>query len=379
MASREPARLLQLRCSRVRLELPGGHRAGERRRQQVRPRRPRIGLGRRGIRLSVDDPVERPAQRDVASEERAPGVERQHGQALGRLGPEARLVDTEVLRDLLHVRGRQRSFVELAREHLLVGRLLVQVPAHVDAAQVRGTDAAVVRVAAELRDGVRLVAAEEVRARGRIAARDLAAQRQAGCRRLEERHLELRQEGRVGAREVDDQPVALDHDASNVPCAARVHSARADDVRAVRIRDEGRTGRGEVMIRDPVERVAEARGGHGQAVAEAEALADREGPGTPVARDAVPRRDLRHEARAGRAGPIGVVDELRRGRVLEPPRCRDVRELRVDLHRGPGDAVAEDPALPEAERRAGQLRCDQHRHAEYQRAERDPEPCPHAN
>src|SRR5205823_12483045 len=81
------------------------------------------------------------------------------------------------------------------------------------------------------------------------------------------------------------------------------------------------------------------------AVTEPEALPDREGVPAAAVRSDEPRRALGQQLRARRTCLVRIVVELRCGRILEPPRSRDVGDLWVDLDRGPGRPVLPDPAL----------------------------------
>src|SRR5919204_5475602 len=69
---------------------------------------------------------------EIAFEEVGRHVHWQVPGAVHRLRPEARSIDTEPVGDLLDVRRRQRTLVELAREDLVIRGLLVEVPLEVE-------------------------------------------------------------------------------------------------------------------------------------------------------------------------------------------------------------------------------------------------------
>ena len=267
----------------------------------------RTGLG--DVWPAANGVVDRLAQLQVAPEQWSSHVHRQVAGAVDRLRPEAGPVDPEPVGDLLEVRRRKRALVELIREDLVVGGLLVQVPPKIEAGQVPRplpTGAAPpVRVPPERRQDIGIVPDQRVRAGRRNVGdaadiHDLAVERETGRGRLEERHRDLREEGAVGPRQVDDQLVASDPDARDVGPIALVDFLGADDVGPLRIGDELRAWRGEVVVRDTVDCVREVPRGDQSAVTETEALADEERVALAAVRDFEARRDLRlQEAPAG--------------------------------------------------------------------------------
>ena len=130
---------------------------------------------------------------------------------------------------------------------------------------------------------------------------------------------------------------------------ARVDRSRADDVRAARIGDERRARGGRTVVRDAVDRMGEALRRHRRAVAEAEAAPDRERVRAAVARDLVAGRDFGPQHAAGRTRAVGVVEELRRGRVLERPDVETYASCGSICTEAPRSRP-EDPAVREAAR-----------------------------
>src|SRR4029079_15810859 len=242
-----------------------------------------------------------------------------------RLRPEAALVDAVLVRDTLNLGGRQGALVELVGLRLVEGGLLVEVPLQVETRQVARpvpTGAGLpVRVLAQGRQLVHIVARHHVRA-GRshvsraVSGDDFVRERQLRRRGLEERHGDLRHERSVGLGQVDRELVALDLDTTDVGALTVVDGLRSDDVRPRRIGDELRAWRGQVVVRDTVDGVLEAVRRHRLAVAELEALPDREGVLLPAV--------LYGERRSGRGDELGarstrlvrIVVELRCGRIL---------------------------------------------------------------
>ena len=131
----------------------------------------------------------------------------------------------------------------------------------------------------------------------------------------------------------------------------------------------------QVVVRDAVDGVLEAVRRHCLAVAELEALPDREGVLLAAVRYGELRSDLGDELGARRTRLVRIVVELRCGRILEPPRSGDIRDLRVDLGRCPGRADLPDPALLESAGRAGRARkarCDQKACPSHEHRNREP-------
>ena len=136
----------------------------------------------------------------------------------------------------------------------------------------------------------------------------------------------------------------------------------ADDLRPLRVGYELRARRGEIVVDDTVDRVFEVPRGDRRPVAEPKPLANEERVALPALRDLEARCNLGLQESSSRTFLVRVVVELRRGRVFEPPRSRDVRQLRIDLDRGAGRPDDEDPALPRR-RRSGELRRNHQRTA----------------
>ena len=308
--------------------------------EDVRPDVTRERAGLADVRTAVDRVVDRLAEVRVALEQAIRHVQRQVAGAVLRLRPETGLVLPVLVRNTLNLIRRKRVvLVDLVRLRLVEERLLGLVPEDVQTGQVVRPRAAgalrVVRVLPDRRQLVDVVARVEVwPGRRQVAAvdrDDFLVERELGRSCLEERHRDLRHERTVSLRQVDDELVALDDDAADVLRQAVVHLFCPDDVRAARVSDELRAGRGEILVRHPVDRVLEVLRGHCRAITELEALPERERVHLAVPRHGELRGDLRHELRANRAGLVRIVVELRCGRVLEPPRGGDVSELRVDL------------------------------------------------
>ena len=235
------------------------------------------------------------------------------------------------------MRGRKRALVQLAGQDLLVGRLLVQVPVVLERVEVLRSRAVVVGIPA--RDGVLVDAVlRDVVGAGRGDRPQLLDGREADRHRARERHREKREEIPLRLDQLDRQRVARRDDARDLGRLPVHVLGRSDDVP-----EELLGRRGHVAVERSLEGVLHALSGDEAVLRwrELEVVADLERVRPLVGRDRRHRRcDLRRQARRLMLIPrsVGVVDELRAGRVLEFPGGRDVRDCRIDLHRRTGHA-----------------------------------------
>ena len=190
-----------------------------------------------------------------------------------------------------------------------------------------GAAAVVVGVARQYHALIGRVGRDAVGAGGRNHPIDLRVGRGVGWHRAEEGLCEPRRQVRRGFGQPDRQRVCSRGDSRDVSGFAGHVGAGADDV-------GGPAGGGALHCRveGALDRVLERLGGDplGRRRREPKAAADRERVGLAVGRARRQRlRDLGHELGPRQPGLVGVVEELRAGRVQHLPQQRLVGQRRI--------------------------------------------------